>query len=219
MLLVRFLCLCGFGTQLAADYFLGVPPEKSDPVPVQFTGRATFLTTQTNVICTLYFAVAVADSLLGGSFDAVIRSLFPLVFGLGAFLSLAYYGLNHFNPVNVRKRAWWTKNGYPHVELASHLAHSLALPLVLLHAATIGQPVVDQSPGLVYTAVYIFMYCGFTVVSRAFSGAWVYPILDDVSKAGGCLGVLAFLVVLGGIATLLSYCGICLVFLVSPSPL
>ena len=73
----------------------------------RYLGRFTFLTVQSNFILTGYFGFATACAAVGGGssssrkLDAFAVRTFPLVFSLGAFLTFAYYGLDHFNPAQV----------------------------------------------------------------------------------------------------------------------
>ena len=58
-----------------------------------FVGRYTFLTVQTNFLGTLYFGAAVGTVVLDAAvLDVVVVRLFPVMFALGVFLTLAYVG-------------------------------------------------------------------------------------------------------------------------------
>ena len=44
--------------------------------------------------------------------EGLIVHGFPMMFGLSVFLTLAYYGLDHFNPANRKRRDEWEAKGW-----------------------------------------------------------------------------------------------------------
>ena len=125
--IITTLCLLGFVCNIVSGYFLAVPPEKIQPVPTQYLGRLSFLTFQTNVLCAIFYAGVLLDM------EAIATKMYPLAFALGVFLTLAYYGLDHFNLDQVRRRLAWQRD-YPWVHASAHGEHASALPLTLLYA-------------------------------------------------------------------------------------
>lgn len=210
-LLTSLLGCVAFATQLLSGHpSLGyaVPPEKLNPVPLRIFGEYTFLTTQTNVFGTVYFFLCLVSWFFPGipGFAGLSSALFPMAFGLGVFLTLAYYALDHFNEESERQRRHWTKRGYPHCNIIAHLSHMFALPVVFLHAISIDEPCLYAD--VRYAAMYIAGYVVFSVWNRKMTGAWQYPILADVEAKYGGVGVLIFMAVLAGIVALLSVLGV-----------
>uniref|UniRef100_A0A7S2W0L7 Uncharacterized protein n=1 Tax=Rhizochromulina marina TaxID=1034831 RepID=A0A7S2W0L7_9STRA len=198
---------------LAANAFMSVPPSKIFPVQTQYFGRLTFLTVQSNLLMTAYSASLLLlcfhpDPEVG----ALLLRLFPLHFALGAFLTAAYYLLDHFNEDNVKKRQLWEKD-YPFVHLAAHLEHGLALPAVLYLCFQFPTgpgtlpPLPSDQDVLVFVGGYVAFYMAQTHLNKALTGLWVYPIFDDVTRKAGALGRCAFLVVLTTIVVLLGFGG------------
>ena len=114
------LCACGFALSFVSPALWGVPVSKFSPNKSQLLSRFTFLTSQTNFIGMVYYCVLFGCSVLRidtgiDSYQSPASTLFPLVFALGAFLTIAYYGLDHFNPESLRLRAMWCTNGYPYI--------------------------------------------------------------------------------------------------------
>jgi len=198
---VAAVCLGVQVTALLSNMFLAVDPRKFMPLATQYFGRLTFLTVQSNILMTAYYAAVLGAVLSHENTSAqeeLLVRLFPLCFSLGTFLTVAYYALDHFNPENVKKRAAFAKTGYPYVEIASHLEHGLALPAVLLFTynldVDIPGPQVEDI--LRYVVGYVGFYLAFTHVNKFMTGVWVYPIIEDVSKAAGHLGRTVFLLAL-----------------------
>ena len=70
------------------------PPHLWDPQGTKYLGKLWYLTYQTNLIGCIYFGA----SIVGGQFlQTWLYHLFPLMFTLGVFLTVSYYGLEHFN--------------------------------------------------------------------------------------------------------------------------
>eukprot|EP00622_Pseudochattonella_farcimen_P001124 FR735739.1.p4 GENE.FR735739.1~~FR735739.1.p4 ORF type:complete len:100 (+),score=19.67 FR735739.1:705-1004(+) len=55
------------------------------------------------------------------------------------------------------------------------------------------------------------LYVAGSHVNKAATGAWVYPVIDDVTAAGGPVARSAFFVVLSGITMALGWVGVKLV--------
>ena len=183
---------------------------QADPVPLSIFGHFTFLTTQTNLICMLYFACCCLRD-TSPAFKTVAYKGFPLCFGtlsllllftssthiwktntgLGTFLTIAYYALDHYNPESIKRRKYWTRHGYPYCGLNGHLVHFGALPLSILHMISIRPgPSFDD---LWYIALYMTFFVCFSVYNRLATGKWQYPILMDVQRSAGFVGCLLFI--------------------------
>ena len=203
---VALLGFVGFAIELASS--------KLDPhwrllhnPALKMLGSFSWLTIQTNYICTVYFAACIYSA-LGFGLDSVVIQLFPLVFALGSFLTAAYYLLDHFNPANVKARAYFSVRGYPYIGLSTHTQHCFALPLVLLHASRLqmkGKP--EDSAMLLTVGGYLAFYITYTFCNKSVSGAWVYPIFDAAQKAGGMAAVCIFVVCLCAVITGFAYAG------------
>jgi len=196
-------CLCGFLISIYSTYFLGVPPQKIQPIATQFLGRWSYLTFQTNVLCTLFYGCVLAD------IEAITTHMYPLAFSLGVFLTLAYYGLDHFNAEQVHRRRVW-KREYPWVQVSAHAEHALALPLTLAYACASRDPALPVPPTsdiTVCVAGYMAFYLILVHANKYATGQWIYPIFDDVTKAGGAAGRVAFILVLCGVIVGLAFVG------------
>jgi len=101
-----------YTTQILAGPLFMPPLELSRPICTKYTGRFTFLTYQTNLIGTLFFGANLLHTL--GLVDAtfVLVHGFPLVFAMSVFLTVAYYGLDHFQPANRACREEWEQKGW-----------------------------------------------------------------------------------------------------------
>ena len=193
--------LFGFLFSIYCSYQLCVPPEKIQPVPTQYLGRWSFLTFQTNVICAIFYGGVLADM------PAIAKHLYPLAFALGVFLTLAYYGLDHFQVDQVRRRRAWQRE-YPWVHWCAHFEHASALPLSLWYACTRDRALpVPTTFGKVVVVYYMAFYLILVHANKYATGVWVYPIFDDVTKAGGVFGRMAFIVVLCSVIVGLAYVG------------
>ena len=68
---------------------INVPDALNNPEPTRYTGRWVWLTYQTNTLCTVYFAAAVASCLVESEALATfVTAAFPLAFALGFVLSI-----------------------------------------------------------------------------------------------------------------------------------
>ena len=194
-----------------AAFALGVGGQLCVPSPThnvaQYTGRLTFLTVQTNWIGTFYFlGVILATIFEVKSLNTVLRRLFPLVFSLGAFLTIAYYALDHFNPKSAKLRQGWFDDGYLYVHWSAHVEHALALPAVLLYAKNFNF-VPSRSDVPPFVGGYATLYLGFTHVLHHKTGGWVYPIFTDIQNSAGNPGLLVFQMALVSVFVALGYLG------------
>ena len=124
--------------------------------------------------------------------------------GLGTFLTIAYYALDHYNPESIKRRKYWTRHGYPYCGLNGHLVHFGALPLSILHMISIRPgPSFDD---LWYIALYMTFFVCFSVYNRLATGKWQYPILMDVQRSAGFVGCLLFIFFLYVLSLLLPFC-------------
>merc|ERR1712032_284924 len=126
------------GVAIGTNVFLSCPLHTVRPAIAAYTGRfscVTNLSVQSNWIGTVYFFCAVLATCFGFTFlEKVLVRLFPLTFGLGFFLTIAYYALDHFNPEAVKIRRSLFQKGYKYVYVVAHLEHVFALPAVVLYA-------------------------------------------------------------------------------------
>ena len=109
------LALISFGlfvVEASSGVLLMPPVSKVRPIVTKYTGRFTYLTFQTNCIGCLYFALNLLHelNLFNGIF--FLAKLFPLVFGMSAFMTVAYYGLEHFNPETRARREDFERQGW-----------------------------------------------------------------------------------------------------------
>lgn len=174
---------------LCSSFFVAPPPELYHPVVTAKFGRYVYLTILTNILNTLYFGVYIWSCLFGGATaKAIVIKLFSLSFGLGFFLTLGYYSLDHFNPANA-PRMNALMGEYPYIWEAAHVAHGHGLPAVVFHAVTIPVSQFGRRPRnsdvLVFGGAFMVAYLTLLHVNHAYTGAWVYPILEDVERAGG----------------------------------
>ena len=180
---VALLGLTAFLIEIAAQ--LAKPPPVA--AAYQYTGRITFLTVQTNCIGCLYFLGVVASSfgIKSERLNLWLRRLFPLMFSLGTFLTIAYYGLVHFNAKNVAAWEEKYKAGDKFVYALQHLEHIFALPMVFLYASYFQLPSPPRSDVVFYTGGFAFFYVCFAVVINKLTDDWLYNVFGDVEAAGG----------------------------------
>ena len=217
MLSIECVCLAGFSVAWFSAVFLGAPPQLFDPQGTKFLGRWIHLTYWSNVSGVVFFATSVADAtMFGDRRRQFLLCLFPLIFGAGCFLTLAYYGLDHFNAESIRKKER-CRGVRPYIFWNDHLAHGHALPLVLLHAATLEAPpglrLPTSSDALFYVPIWIMCYLVTTHVNRWATGLWPYPIIDEVTRAGGAAARCGFFAVLAAALTAFALAGVQLVHL------
>lgn len=195
-LYVPAVCAIGFAQALFASHWLDAPPLLYDPVCPKHLGRCLYLTYHSNVMGLLYFGAATFEGATGALGPAALLRFFPLVFGAEAFMTIAYFALDHGNPENFRRKERNRKK-YPHVHLCSWLQHAHALPLVLLHAYTVelAPPAeLPLTPALGFMAYYLALVHANWLVT----GRWPYAVVDDVERAGGWPARCAFFLALAG---------------------
>mmetsp|Transcript_38396 Transcript_38396/g.61634 ORF Transcript_38396/g.61634 Transcript_38396/m.61634 type:complete len:228 (-) Transcript_38396:194-877(-) len=211
---VSVLCLGSQALAMYSIYNFAVPPEKFMPEQTKYLGRFMFLTFQSNLFLTGYYSLSLASNLLSPSsgsidmLDRILVALHPMAFGLGTFLTSAYYLLDHFNPEQVVRRKQNEKN-YPYIQYDAHLEHGLAAPFVIFFTSRIMQTPFRATSGDVNAFVggYIIYFLFQTHLNKWATGFWPYPIIDDMEKMGGHLARNAFFAGLTGIFVGLGYCG------------
>jgi len=117
-----------------------------------------------------------------------------------------YYGLDHSNPEKQRRNQADVARGYAYVEIADHLEHGLALPLVLFHACFVGTPP-DSFTTAALVSVYAASYLALTLLNHQLTGLWTYPVIDEIEKGSGWAGVLGFFSVVVGLMVGLAFAG------------
>ena len=201
---VALLCLVAFVVELASQLIRPGPTH----VSTKYTGRLTFLTVQTNCIGCLYFLGALVSS-CGAKpmrLNFWLRRLFPLMFSLGIFLTVAYYALVHFTPQAKARRQYEIDNGVHYAHLLHHLEHALALPVLIIYARNfLFIPSRVDVP--FYVGGFASFYLCFTVVINQLTGDWVYPIFDVVQNKGGNIVLMVFFCCLIGVFVGLGYLG------------
>mmetsp|Transcript_18341 Transcript_18341/g.33239 ORF Transcript_18341/g.33239 Transcript_18341/m.33239 type:complete len:225 (+) Transcript_18341:43-717(+) len=212
----------GFGTQFFTSYFLQYPPgplawtsSPTRPALTKYTGKLILLTMQTNLFGALYYSLRVAASLdMLKSWQPTLALLFPSIFGLGAFLTSGYYGLDHFNAEGAKIRKRIEERGYPAVHYLCHLDHCLSLPVVLVDALSGSVPAYDETAlvgGVTCLAIYMVLYVACAQANWKATGEWPYAIVDDVQANGGTVGRYIFFGVIIGIVVSLGALGKALV--------
>ena len=178
----------------------------------RYVGRWIFLTTQTNLLGSVYYGLWVASPLIGSAaLDAALRRWFAPMWALGAFLTLAYYGLDHFNPKNAAMRSPDHPLYHPWRNASNHAKHICGLPAVTLHAvcarwvAGPGAPAwTTRTDALQCLGGYLAAYIAFCHVNFMATRAWPYPLLDDATRVGGAalrtLVLFVLVIVLEGLA-------------------
>ena len=199
--------LCMIGSVMATSgSWLDPPPRYTLPIPTQYTGTWSFLTFQTNVLSAIYFGVCTLCAAMPGSaLEAVVIPCYPVVFALDFLLTPLYYGLDHFNMENVKMRQKWMKKGY-RMDVTAHLNHAPGAAIALVAAFSM-----RESPSAyactVGTVVYLIAYLSQTFLNRWATGAWVYPVLEDVQRVAGLPGVGAFIFVVCAVGVGLAHLG------------
>lgn len=128
-MLVSALCALGSGLATWSHYYLMPPPRLKAPIQTKLAGSLTYLTVQSNLICTIYHSIRFFSPE-----SSVAMHAFPLAFALGFNLTPLYYGLNHFVAEKRRIDSEWLAKGWKWMPLGNHLEHGLALPLALFDA-------------------------------------------------------------------------------------
>ena len=200
-------CFGCFAVALGSQMTIAVPARVVRPALTKYTGRLTFLTVQTNILCCLYFlgVLVTGWGLPAPAVEAVLVRTFPLCFSLGFFVTPAYYGLNHFNEQSIQIRRKFSEK-YPYVWLAAHLEHCFALPAVVAYARCL-TPRVGPADTTVFVGGYAAAYLAFTLALKRATGEWVYPVFNDVYARRGVPGVLLLLAVLCSLFVLFGFVG------------
>ena len=90
--------------------------------------------------------------------------------GLGTFLTIAYYALDHYNPESIKRRKYWTRHGYPYCGLNGHLVHFGALPRFCTWF-----PYDPDLPLMIFgTLPCTWHFVCFGVYNRLATGKWQY---------------------------------------------
>ena len=129
------------------------------------------------------------------------------MFSLGTFLTIAYYGLVHFNAKNVAAWEEKYKAGDKFVYALQHLEHIFALPMVFLYASYFQLSSPPRSDVVFYTGGFAFFYVCFAVVINKLTDEWLYNVFGDVEAAGGFLALLFLFLCLIGAFVGLGYVG------------
>lgn len=205
----------GFNAALLSHHMMAIPTSLFDPQCSKVFGNWLYLTYQSNIMGLVYFALALINSVLsteeGSSvLTEYLIALFPLIFAVGSFLTIAYYALDHFNPENFRRKERY-RDIYPYVHWVSHLEHGHALPLVVLHAANMQLPPTAPLPTrAIVTAtvgVYMLFYLVLVHLNHHLTGLWPYAVIDDVTRAGGAALRCVFFLGLTGVFIALGAAG------------
>ena len=106
---------------------------------------------------------------------ALLSKIFPLVFGLGIFLTVGYY-------------------------------------VVILHALTVpigesGLSVMRSRDIFTWVTGYGTFYVALINLNFYITGAWMYPIIEDMGRLGGSAGKAAFFSAVVGSITLFAFVG------------
>jgi len=187
-LAVALACFAMAATGVVTNLTISASPTDFAPQVTRYLGRFVFLTVQSNWILSAYFLVvllAIAARRPSAASPWLCRG-FPLVFALGAFLTTAYYALDHFNPAQVQARRDLVGR-YPYIEWSAHGEHALALPSVVLFALFVRVERAPPSSADVLRAVgcYMAFYLAVTHANKTATGEWQYPILADLTARGG----------------------------------
>ena len=224
-----FSCVLHFISAVSGP-LISVSPSNFAPVLTQYLGRLVYLTVQTNILCTLYYAYIIFAIYYPKRVHHLrILRLFPLAFALDVFLTVGYYSLEHSNPSSMAKKNYWTENGYPYCIFSSHLEHIFALPIAIISSITINKTFLNaeeikkisadqktrnskffDAPSnrdvLVHTGSFILFYLCLTNINFYYTREWTYPILENLTKRGGAvlriLFQLAIIIVVLGLAFL-----------------
>ena len=199
-LAVTFACFAMAATGVVTNLTISASPTDFAPEVTRYLGRFVFLTVQSNWILSAYFLVCVVAIVTRRPRVEWLCRGFPLVFALGAFLTVAYYALDHFNPAQVQARKALAGR-YPYIEWSAHGEHALALPSVVLFALFVRVEHAKPSSADVLRAVgyYMAFYLVVTHANKTATGLWQYPILADLTAQGGAALRTVFFAVLIGI--------------------
>lgn len=87
---IAAVCFLLYLVEVLSGPYLMPPLELSRPVCTKYTGKATFLTFQTNCIGTVFFFINLLHVLGVVNAHSLLVHAFPLIFALSTFLTLAY---------------------------------------------------------------------------------------------------------------------------------
>merc|ERR1711988_707651 len=162
-----------------------------------------------NIICCTRFGMVLAARLLGSKYlvDLTVQ-LFPLSFGLGFMLTILYYGLDHFEEANVKKRKEFSVRIAPHCELSAHVSHATALPMAVLDACTLAAHQHPRPEVLIVVSGYILYYMMQTIVNFMATKVWQYEIITDMRRGAGWPGVLLFFAATTGLMVAVAHLGV-----------
>jgi len=207
--------VCALSQYLAmfSSYAFSVPASLVLPVASKHLGRFVFLTFQSNLFLMGYYTVSVATHVRSmPGLEQALVTLHPLAFGLGTFLTASHYALNHFNPKQVERRAYFQENGYPMVNLDVHLEHGFAAPGIVfftMNLNLLSTSLAAPTTTAIYRYVggYLGYYLAQTHVNRWVTGEWPYPFIDSIEKASGWLGTTSMFAGLTGLFFALGFAG------------
>ena len=188
---------------------MNIPDSVDNPEMTRYLGGLVWLTAQTNVLCTVYYAVAVASCLVvSETLTATVALAFPLAFALAFVLSLLYYGLDHFNPATVAARKKWSENGFPQIHVCNHLQHASATPLALLYAFTLRLPSNSPEPTVQPVLAFLSWFICMSLANHTATGLWQYPIMQDAQDAAGWIGVILLFALISGLVVGSAFLGL-----------
>lgn len=108
---------------------------------------------------------------------------------------MLYYALEFANPETERRTRYWSQHGFPRCSLGGHIGHAAPLPLAIMLVLSLrGAP--SYALSTLVVGGYVGFYLALTLLNKRVTGEWTYPVLDDVARRGGALGVAKLLVVL-----------------------
>jgi len=207
-------CLCMYSSlNWAAE------PKDFAPKLTVYTGRLSFLTYHSNVLNFLYWCLIVIVCFVlskTNKYKSILErwivKLFPLMFTLASFISLGYYALDHFNPINMSKKNALSRGKYPMIWASSHCEHAHGIIAAILMALFMkrlpysNEPTVNDC--LYQVPSYIFFYLIEVHWIYYNTGEWVYPVLKDVTLQGGALARILLMITLAGINVLFGLIGL-----------
>ena len=187
---VELACFAGFSVAIFSAHFLAAGPRFFDPQCTKYLSRGIYLTYWSNLTGVAYYGSHIA-----GVDRQLLLRLFPMMFAAGCFLTVVYYILDFPNAESRRKKER-CRAQFPYIFWNDHLAHGHALPLVLLHAMTLQAPAGLQLPTIADATFFVGVFAGCYLVAvhvnHWLTGAWPYPIIDEITRAGGVLGRCGF---------------------------
>lgn len=177
-----------------------------NPIVAQYLGDFCLFTVQTNFIGALYFLMCIFASVGVLPLEPVVRFA-PTIFALGAFVTIGYYGICHFDPYYQIGLAFAERQNHPWARLGAHLDHCLNLGAVGLHVIFLE----DGAPPLIntlqITGGYFLFYVTLVNVNFFVTGEWVYPFMAYAYKVSGIFGVFYVQAILAGFVIALACLG------------